>query len=181
MYLFPKRWRFRLLTVSKRKYPKSKLFRLRLLTLVNEKEKRIEKKAFNWELVDSIGDTTRLSDYRNDVIILDFWATWCGPCRKAMPVINTWMESDNLDGVHVFSVNIWEQTPEEAVNIMEENEYAMTLVFGNDGVADQYEIESIPYICAVDGNGIIRFEETGYSQGLSEILTWWVEDLKKKK
>jgi len=142
-------------------------------------ESRFEKEAPEWALTDVNGDTVRLADLRGQVVILDFWATWCGPCRKAMPDLDKFVRNKMPDGVRVFSINVWEGNPEKARTFFAEKCYAMTLLFGNEAVADAYGVDGIPYICAIDKDGKIRFEANGYSESLDENLMWWTEDLLK--
>ena len=140
---------------------------------------KFKKDAPEWALSDVNSDTVRLADLRGQVVILDFWATWCGPCRKAMPDLDGFVKNKMPDGVRVFSINVWENNPEKARTFFAEKGYAMTLLFGNDAVADAYEVDGIPYICAIGKDGKIRFEANGYSESLDENLIWWTEDLLK--
>ena len=140
---------------------------------------RFERDAPEWALTDVNGDTVRLVDLRGQVVIIDFWATWCGPCRKAMPELDEFVRNKIPEGVRVFSINVWEGNPEKARTFFAEKGYAMTLLFGNDAVADAYGVDGIPYICAIDKDGKIRFEANGYSESLDEYLIWWTEDLLK--
>lgn len=118
-----------------------------------------------------------LESLKGNIVILDFWATWCGPCRMAMPVLSKFAEK-NIEGVKIFSVNVWEQDPEAAKEFFEKNEYKMTLVYGEKDSSDKFGFNGIPYICVIDKEGNIRYQENGYSPELGEKLEWWVEDLK---
>jgi thiol-disulfide isomerase/thioredoxin len=138
---------------------------------------KISKPAPVWNLKDVTGNEVALTSLRGEIVILDFWATWCSPCWMAMPVLSNWLREQTPEGVHVFSINVWEPNPIGAKKYMAENNYAMTLLFGDEGVAESYEIKGIPYICAIDAAGNIRFEEKGYEEGLSEKLSWWVTEL----
>lgn len=139
--------------------------------------KKFSKTAPNWKLQDDRGGTVQLADLKGQVVILDFWATWCGPCRMAMPVIDNFVKTAKPKGVRVFSVNTWEYSPDKASAFMKENGYAMELVYGNNDVAKSYGITGIPYICAIDKSGNIRFEAKGFSDTLQEELVWWTECL----
>jgi thiol-disulfide isomerase/thioredoxin len=138
---------------------------------------KISKSAPDWELPTPSGEMVKFADLRGGVVILDFWATWCGPCRMSMPVLNRFVKEKLPPGVRVFSVNVWENAPEKAKAFMADNDYRMELVFGNKALTEAYGITGIPYICAVDKQGNIRFEAKGYSDALEEDLVWWTEDL----
>jgi len=138
---------------------------------------KLSRPAPLWTLAGATGDSISLASLKGDIVILDFWATWCSPCRMAMPVLSNWMKTDMPEGVRVFSVNVWENNPAAAADYIASNEYAMELVFGNNELASDYGVEGIPYICAIDAEGNIRYEEVGFSDALGEKLGWWVEDL----
>lgn len=141
---------------------------------------KISKPAPDWKLKDVDGREVTLTAQRGEIVILDFWATWCGPCRRAMPVLSSWLREQAPAGVRVFSINVWEPAPLKAKSFLAEHDYAMTLLFGNDEVVKSYGIEGIPYICAIDAAGNIRFEEKGYEEGLGEKLDWWVKELQRE-
>ncbi|MBN2858525.1 MAG: TlpA family protein disulfide reductase, partial [Candidatus Delongbacteria bacterium] len=78
-----------------------------------------------------------LESMKGNIVILDFWATWCGPCRMAMPVLSEFAAKE-IEGVKIFSVNVWEQDPEAAKEFFEKNEYKMTLVYGEKDSSDKF-------------------------------------------
>lgn len=138
---------------------------------------RLNKPAPLWELPDSQGKLVKLADYKGQVVILDFWATWCGPCRMAMPALNGWMQHEMPAGVKVFSINVWENADEKAKAYFSENAFAMTLLFGEDSMAKDYGFDGIPYICVIDKRGQVAFQQAGYSPTLEASLTYWVQAL----
>lgn len=134
--------------------------------------------APEWVLPDAEGNLIKLSDYRGQIVILDFWATWCGPCQSAMPLIDDWMKTKMPSGVKVFSINVWEQDIEAAINYMTDNKFGMKLVFGKNETVADYGVEGIPYIVVIDQEGMVRFTEIGFSPDLKQKLTKWVNALK---
>ncbi len=134
--------------------------------------------APDWTLPDIDGNLISLSDFRGKIVILDFWATWCGPCMKAMPVLDEWMKTEMPDGVQVFSINIWEDDINASTYYMDENQFAMRLLFGDEQIAENYEVEGIPCIVIIDGDGLLRHKSLGFSPKLSETLSTWVMRLK---
>jgi thiol-disulfide isomerase/thioredoxin len=139
--------------------------------------RKLSKPAPLWQLQDAKGDTVRLSDLRGEVIVLDFWATWCGPCKMAMPVLDKWMKNRMPGGVKVFSINVWENAPDKAAAFITDNKYAMTLLYGTPNISKDYGFDGIPYLCVIDRDGNIRYEEKGYADDLGENLAFWVDDL----
>ncbi|MDZ4120793.1 MAG: TlpA disulfide reductase family protein, partial [Candidatus Cloacimonadaceae bacterium] len=136
--------------------------------------------AYNWELPDIDGNKVKLSDLRGSIVILDFWATWCAPCRMAMPLIDEWMRKKMPAGVRVFSINVWERDPQKAKDFMREKAYAMTLLMGYNELAEHYGFDGIPFICVIDQQGNLRYVESGFSSDLDEKLSFWVEALAGK-
>jgi thiol-disulfide isomerase/thioredoxin len=130
-----------------------------------------------WELKDKDGKLVKLADQKGSIVILDFWATWCSPCKMAMPVLDNWMKTKMPAGVKVYSINVWERDPKLPAPFMADNNYAMTLLYGTESQAADYNFDGIPYLCVIDRSGNIRYEEKGYVPELEENLSYWVEDL----
>jgi len=138
---------------------------------------KFSKPAPLWELKDINGDIVRLTDQKGSIVILDFWATWCGPCKDAMPVLDNWMKSKMPEGVKVYSINVWERDLAQVAPFMIDNKYGMTLLYGDNLISKAYDFDGIPYLCVIDKEGNIRFEAKGYAPELSENLSFWTEDL----
>lgn len=139
---------------------------------------KIEKEAPDWELKDPDGKTWKLSDFKGKkVVILDFWASWCGPCKISMPELNEWTKKHKPDDVEVFCINTWERNPEEAKRYFTAEKFVMRLLLNGDAAGTAYGVQGIPYMCVVDKEGKIRYESKGYSPALKMNLTYWVNDL----
>jgi thiol-disulfide isomerase/thioredoxin len=139
--------------------------------------KRIDTAAPDWSLPDAEGKFVRLADLRGKVVVLDFWATWCGPCQISMPMIDEFVRSHAAPDVVVFSVDVWERGRARPLAYMQKHGYAMKLLFGNDELTAAYGVEGIPHLCVIDRNGRIRFAESGVSDELLENLIYWTEEL----
>jgi len=144
-------------------------------------QNRSGKAATLWELPDKDGKILKLADLKGKIIILDFWATWCNPCRMVMPVLSQWMTSPEAKGVEVYSINVWDKgNAEKAKKMFADEGYNMTLLFGDDGLSKQYGFSGIPYLCVIDKAGKIAFAHTGASPTLAENLSIWVQELSKE-
>lgn len=140
-------------------------------------EGRMAKAAPLWELPNAQGETVKLADYRGQIVVLDFWATWCSPCRMAMPALDQWMKSEMPAGVRVFSINVWENADEKAKAYFDEHGFAMTLLFAEDSISNDYGFSGIPYICVIDKQGRLAYAQAGFSDDLESKLSYWVEAL----
>ncbi len=138
---------------------------------------KVDLEAPDWALPDVDGDTVRLVDLRGFVVVLDFWATWCSPCRMAMPMIDDFVRNHAAEDVRVFSVNVWEGGKFKPAKFMKDNDYAMTLIYGDKALTDAYYVEGIPHLVVIDREGHQRYIGSGVHQGLEEQLIWWTEDL----
>ena len=102
------------------------------------------------------GDTVRLSDYRGQVVFLNFWATWCVPCQREMPAFDSYMQQSDRDGV-ILAVNNGEsqepiQTWLDANSILN----VPVLLDENYGISDLYVALNLPITYIIDRNGIVR-------------------------
>ena len=91
-----------------------------------------------------------LADYEGDVIIMNFWATWCPPCRAEMPGINNFYEAYKDEGLVVLAIN--EEEPVETVRpFIELNEFSFPVLLDIEGrVAQQYSTRSFPTTFIID-------------------------------
>jgi thiol-disulfide isomerase/thioredoxin len=133
--------------------------------------------AANWEMKDLNGFIHNFADLRGQVVILDFWAQWCGPCKLAMPPLSKWVQTEMPEGVKVYSVNVIENDYNKAKDYFRENEFAMEYLEGNSDIEAAYKVTAIPHIVVIDKQGNIAWEQVGFSYDLEEKLSIWAEHL----
>jgi thiol-disulfide isomerase/thioredoxin len=115
----------------------------------------------------STGDAIHLRDYRGRIVIISFWATWCGPCRKELPMLMALQEKAAREKVVVLSVN-WRQDYEvfRAVKkIFKDKGAHVTLISDESGRAGEaYGLKGIPLMVVVGRDGKIVAIHSGYSE-----------------
>lgn len=119
------------------------------------------KRAPDFELTTLAGETVKLSDFRGERVMLNFWATWCPPCRAEIPDMQKFYEDED---VTILAVNAFET--ERNMDVVTEfvDEFGMTfdvLIDEESKAVTIYDIFSFPTTFMIDSNGIIQNLATG--------------------
>jgi thiol-disulfide isomerase/thioredoxin len=118
-------------------------------------------RAADFTLRDLKGASHTLAKLRGKVVMLDFWASWCGPCRMTMPVVEKLMREYKAKGLVVYSVNVRESA-DVAGTYITRNKYTMPVLLDGDGkVSNRYQVTGIPSLVIVDRKGVIRAHLVG--------------------
>ncbi len=116
--------------------------------------------APDFELENLTGEKKHLTDYQGKVVVLNFWATWCGPCKDEMPFFQEIYESYASE-IEVLAVNNQESV-DKVIPFVEELGLTYEIMMDNDGsVATQYQVLGFPTTYFIDPNGIIKFLHVG--------------------
>jgi peroxiredoxin len=111
------------------------------------------KRAPDFELKDSAGRTVRLSDYEGKVVLLDFWATWCAPCKSSIPWFNELSQRYAEAGLEILGVAMDEGGWSTVKPFMEQMRIVYPILLGNPRVAYLYgDVESLPLAFFIDRN-----------------------------
>ncbi len=118
--------------------------------------------APDFTLTDEQGEEVTLSQLRGKVVFLNFWASWCPPCKQEMPAIQKAYEKYG-DQVVFYGVNITaSDVKEDALTFMKSNQYEMPLLFDYDAeAASLYRTKYIPTSFFIDKNGVIQKRHEG--------------------
>jgi thiol-disulfide isomerase/thioredoxin len=118
-------------------------------------------KAPGFKLTSLAGTEVTLDSLKGKVVLLDFWATWCGPCKQIMPVIQKLSEEFKDKDVAIFGVNTWEKKDGVAKTYMESKKYTYGCLLAGEELAKTYGITGIPTLILINKDGTIAFAETG--------------------
>ena len=122
--------------------------------------------APDFALKDANGATVHLSDYKGKVVLLDFWATWCGPCKVEIPWFIQFEQKYKDKGFAVLGVSMDEDGWSAVKPFIEEHKMNYRVALGNDRVSDLYGgIDSMPTTLLIDRSGRIAKVHIGLETG----------------
>jgi len=117
--------------------------------------------AFSLTTLDE-SDTLSLSDYQGKVIYLDFWASWCAPCRKSLPLLNELRNELKSEGFEVLAINV-DELREDGIRFLEEYPVDYPTLFDNQGVAATYQLRGMPTAYLIDRDGLLHSQHVGFN------------------
>jgi peroxiredoxin len=121
--------------------------------------------APDFALKSSTGENLRLSEYRGDVVMINFWATWCGPCRQEMPLLDELYTRYQRVGFNLLGVNIDDDSGKAMAMIEELGVNFPVLFDSRKEVSKMYEVGAMPVTVIVDRAGQVRYVHQGYKPG----------------
>ncbi len=124
--------------------------------------------APDFALKSSTGENMRLSEYRGDVVMVNFWATWCGPCRQEMPLLDELYQRYSRVGFNLLGVNI-DDDSRRAMQMIEELGVNFPVLFdATKQVSELYDVDAMPVTVIIDREGTVRYVHQGYKPGYED-------------
>ena len=140
----------------------------------------IQGKAPNFTLKSNSGKNVKLSELRGQVILLNFWASWCGPCRQEMPLLEKLHQRYSPLGFTVLGVNV-EEDPRKAKTLLKDISVSFPILFDTTNkVSKQYKVSAMPSTIMIDRDGNMRYLHKGYKPGDETQYKKWVKKLIKE-
>ena len=121
------------------------------------------------------GEQVSLATYRGQVLIVDFFATWCGPCKEAVPHLIALKEKYGRQGAHVLGLAV-DDTPKALRDFISTKRINYPVAQSNEDLETEYGIRSLPTLFVINKKGIVA----GRFQGVSDQTLRQVEELIKK-
>jgi len=132
------------------------------LGALDSRPPEVGKPAPQFALRNPDGQVVQLSDFDGEVVWINFWATWCGPCRRELPDIQQLAGEFEDDGLVVLTLNQGESA-NKATDFWEELGLDLPILLDSDGeVADQYRLIGLPNNYFIDKDGILRAFQHGF-------------------
>lgn len=113
--------------------------------------------APDWQLKTVEGETVALSALRGKVVVLDFWANWCGPCRKLEPLFDQLVREYQGKPIKFFTLSIWPDRDFNPQAYLKEHKLASTFLIGDNTVAKDYGIWGVPTYYVIDPTGKVSY------------------------
>jgi len=125
-------------------------------TRSDERSAVVSGDAPNFQLLDLNGKMVQLSDFKGRPVVLDFWATWCQPCRDSIPGMVKLHKDYAGKGLVILAISVDGGAIEDIRSFQKEYGMAYTVLIGTEDVADQYRARTIPMMIVLDKSGKIQ-------------------------
>jgi len=128
-------------------------------------DNKLEGPAPDFTLKSNNGSNIKLSELRGDVVMINFWASWCGPCRQEMPLLDKINDRYKDLGFTLLGINV-EEEPDRARAMLKDIPVNFPILFDNQNkVSQQYNLIAMPSSIFIDRDGNIRYFHAGYLPG----------------
>ena len=135
------------------------------LALMPAQAKEISGPSPDFTLKSNAGGNVRLGELAGQVVMLNFWASWCGPCRQEIPLLEQMYQQFKPLGFTVLGVNV-EESATAAKRMLKDTPVSFPILFdSNNTVSKLYNVKAMPTTLLIDRDGNMRFLHQGYKPG----------------
>lgn len=121
-------------------------------------------KSIDFTLKNFQGKNVSLSHYKGKVVLLDFWASWCVPCKVELPLLNSLQKKYGESGLIVIAINI-DNKAKNAIDFLDQHNIKLTCTWDKEKkVVSAYDVETMPTSILIDKKSKIRFIHTGFEK-----------------
>lgn len=129
------------------------------------KEEALKGPAADFTLKNRAGGNLRLADLRGTAVMINFWASWCGPCRQELPILNNLYKQYKDMGFVILGVNI-DNDPALADKLLKDIKLDFPVLLDPENkIAESYKVDTMPSSVFIDRNGNARMLHRGYEPG----------------
>jgi thiol-disulfide isomerase/thioredoxin len=133
--------------------------------------------APDFTLKSNQGSNVRLAEQRGHVVMLNFWASWCAPCRKEMPLLDELHQRYQSAGFILYGVNV-EPDPTAGDKLVKDLGVSFPVLYDTDSATSRaYRIDAMPTTVVIDRDGVVRYVNRGYRSGDEEKYRKQVKEL----
>lgn len=126
------------------------------------------------------GPNLRLSEYRGEVVLVNFWATWCGPCREEMPLLDQIYKQYHPVGFELLGVNI-DDAGSHAADMAHNLGVSFPVLFDEEkAVSRLYNVDTMPMSLLIGRDGTVRYLDRGYQRGSEQTYMDQIRELLKE-
>jgi peroxiredoxin len=122
------------------------------------------------KLVTTSGQPITLSNYKGYVLIMDFFATWCIPCKESIPHLNSLNQKYGKQGLQILGVSVDEGNDHEVKNFIAERRIGYPVAVAGDDMQTDYGLRSIPTIYLINKKGMVAEKFQGYSDQTAKAM-----------
>jgi thiol-disulfide isomerase/thioredoxin len=137
--------------------------------------------APDFKLATLEGQEVALSALKGKVVLLDFWATWCAPCREAIPHLIDLHKTFRQNGLEVIGMSVDKGEGETVRRFVKSMDIPYSIIITPEGVQREYGVVSLPTTILIDREGKIRQKFVGFTSEISKQLTGMIEELTAEK